>query len=287
MKNVLVVFLVFTSLNVFGQAAYINEVNYLISNPTERGMEIAGQAGQDLEGWSLVFYTASGTVDYVEYLSDAIIPSQQNGYGTIWFDVEQSGGNSGVALVNINEEAVQFLSYGALGFLQNTLIGVEGPAAGLTAKYIGMQIIPENSLQLVGTGTGYLDFLWSLPSSTTPGTVNTNQYFPGFAFASASTNNNNVPQQSVDIQSNKKQSIKFNSFPNPAINYLNIQLSTMQEEAIVVELYDRIGRNIQRANFDVYPGSTQQLDLTGLPSGQYLVSVKTTHQVTTQVFVKQ
>ena len=106
--------------NAQSASTFINEVNYLASNPSQ-GIEIAGQAGQDLAGWSIVFYAVNGTVDYVEYLNSGLIPNQQNGYGSIWYDVDQGSNAGGIALVKPNGEVVQFLSYGTLGFL-NTII---------------------------------------------------------------------------------------------------------------------------------------------------------------------
>lgn len=158
------------------QSTFINEINYLASNP-DQGIEVAGQAGQDLAGWELVVYGISGTVTATKSLS-GVIPNQQNGYGAIWYDVDQGAGGNGVALVNPSNNVVQFLSYG-VDLLSNDLIvtATEGIAMGMTSTYTEEQLLATNSLQLAGTGSAYPQFSWAIPGGTTKGARNTNQVF--------------------------------------------------------------------------------------------------------------
>ncbi|MCB0376156.1 MAG: hypothetical protein KDD04_09585, partial [Sinomicrobium sp.] len=116
--------------SLFSQSTFINEINYIASNPTGAGMEIAGESGENLDGWTLVFYQLDGTVSSVEELENKVIPSQQNGYGTVWYEMDQMTGNEGVALTNPAGMVEQFLAYG-LGTISG-ITATEGPAAGMS-----------------------------------------------------------------------------------------------------------------------------------------------------------
>ena len=156
-------------------STFINEVNYLASNPNE-GIEIAAPAGQNLAGWTLVEYATDGLEQETTNLS-GIIPNSQNGQGVGWFEVDQSAGGGGIALVNPSGTVIQFLSYGPFGsFTAN-----DGPANGTNSEHIGSQLIGTSSLQLTGlNGTFYEDFIWVTNlNSITPDNTNTNQSFAG------------------------------------------------------------------------------------------------------------
>lgn len=165
-----------TGANLMGQSVFINEVNYLLSIPTQ-GMEVVGPAGQDMTGWDIVTYNILGGVESTEALSGTI-PNQDNGYGAIWYDVEQGFVGSvggGAALVDPSNDVVHFVSYGPLDLV---IAAVEGVASGKTSEYIGLQnILNFSSLQLTGTGNTYTDFVWGLPSTVTQGAINTDQFF--------------------------------------------------------------------------------------------------------------
>ena len=71
----------------------------------------------------------------------------------------------------------QFLSY------EGTFEATDGPASGVTSTDIGViegstTLIGE-SLQLLGTGAIYSDFIWQEPASETPGELNNSQTFGG------------------------------------------------------------------------------------------------------------
>ena len=155
--------------NIFAQSlsVFINEINYAASNPVEKGFEVAGQAGAVLDDYSIANYHSDGTLDQVKVLSGSL-PSQQNGHGVGWFEVDQSSDGGGVALLNPTGTVLQFLSYGNAVLLTAT----DGPAEGLNAEYVGIQLLPIKPLQLTGTGLSYFDFLWTNVQSATPTSVN-------------------------------------------------------------------------------------------------------------------
>jgi predicted extracellular nuclease len=160
---------------------FINEIHY-DNTGTDVGeaVEVAGPAGMDLAGWSLVLYNGNGGVTYNTTGLSGVIADQQGGFGTVAFSYPtngiQNGSPDGIALVN-GTSVVQFLSY------EGTFTAVGGPADGLMSTDIGVSepFATEigDSLQLVGTGSTYTDFTWAIPQAATFGAVNTGQTFGG------------------------------------------------------------------------------------------------------------
>lgn len=164
---------------------FINEFHY-DNTSTDVGefIEIAGPAGTNLTGWSLVLYngnTPDSAVTYNTRVLSGTIPDQGNGFGTVSVSYPsngiQNGPSDGIALVNNSNRVVQFLSY------EGTITATNGPAAGLTSTNIG---VSQNgtepvgaSLQLTGTGSVYEDFTWAATTANTSGLVNSGQTFVG------------------------------------------------------------------------------------------------------------
>lgn len=163
--------------------AFINEIHYDNTGvDTGEGVEVAGIAGTNLNGWSLVLYSgtpgsSSTGQPYSTIALSGVIADQNNGFGTAAFMLPsnglQNGASDGMALVNANGDVVQFLSY------EGTFTAVAGPAAGMTSTDIG---IAQNSapvgtsLQLVGLGGSYEDFTW-VSTDQTFNSINTGQSF--------------------------------------------------------------------------------------------------------------
>ena len=160
-------------------SAFINELHYDNSGAdVGEGFEIAGNAGLDLAGWSVVLYNGNGGASYATINLIGVIPDQDNGYGTLAFAQGgiQNGSPDGIALVN-NGTVEQFLSY------EGSFVAVDGPANGMTSTDIGVAEASSTpigeSLQLTGAGTSSSDFTWSGPQAETFGSVNTGQSFGG------------------------------------------------------------------------------------------------------------
>ncbi|HEY9301245.1 MAG TPA: hypothetical protein VIQ31_33760, partial [Phormidium sp.] len=163
---------------------FINEIHYDNDGPdTGEAIEIAGLAGTDLTGWNLVLYNGANGLSYnTRSLDGFIIPNQQNGFGALSFSYPsyptngiQNGFPDGIALVDNNNNVVQFLSY------EGSFTALNGAANGLISSDIGVAETSTTpigfSLQLTGTGSNYTDFTWSAATANTFGTVNTNQSF--------------------------------------------------------------------------------------------------------------
>ncbi len=162
----------------WGQNIFINEVHYdNRGTDTDEGLEVAGPAGTDMKGWSLVLYNGKNGMPYRTIALEGSIPDQQEGYGTLSFPVSriENGAPDGIALVNSANEVVQFLSY------EGGFTAASGPAEGLAATDIGVResnaTQPGHSLQLKGSGNSMVDFTWHGPGQATPGLVNGEQTF--------------------------------------------------------------------------------------------------------------
>lgn len=159
---------------------FINEIHYDNAGADEgEAIEVAGPAGTDLAGWSLVLYNGSNGAVYDTTALSGVVPDQQNGFGTLYFTYPtngiQNGSPDGVALVDAAGSVVQFLSY------EGTLTAVDGPANGMTSTDIGVAedsgTAVGDSLQLAGEGAVYEDFTWNSAAPNTFGSVNTGQTF--------------------------------------------------------------------------------------------------------------
>jgi predicted extracellular nuclease len=161
-------------------SVFINEIHY-DNTGTDAGeaIEIAGPAGTDLTGWSIVLYNGSGGASYDTDALSGIIPDQQNGFGTVSLSYPvngiQNGSPDGIALVNASNAVVQFLSY------EGAFTAVGGPANGMTSTDIGVSEagteLLGQSLRLSGSGQVYEDFTWNAPATASFGAVNTGQSF--------------------------------------------------------------------------------------------------------------
>jgi endonuclease/exonuclease/phosphatase family metal-dependent hydrolase len=162
------------------QDVFINELHYdNASTDVGEAIEIAGPAGTDLTGWSLVLYNGSTGASYNTTNLSGLIPNQQDGLGTVAVSISgiQNGAPDGIALVDAGSNVVQFLSY------EGAFTAVGGPADSMTSTDIGVvegsSTLAGDSLQLTGSGSGYLDFSWTTPQANTFGAVNTGQTFAG------------------------------------------------------------------------------------------------------------
>jgi len=159
--------------------AFINEIHYDNSgSDSGEQFEIAGNAGLDLTGWSVVLYNGSNGTSYATINLSGIISDQDNGYGTLAFARSgiQNGSPDGIALVN-GADVIEFLSY------EGSFVAADGPALGMNSTDIGVSEASSTpigeSLQLAGTGTSSSDFTWSGAQPETFGSVNTDQSFGG------------------------------------------------------------------------------------------------------------
>jgi uncharacterized repeat protein (TIGR01451 family) len=153
---------------------FINEFHY-DNTGTDTGefIEIAGPAGTDLTGWSIVLYRGSGTPYGTTIALTGAIDDEGSGFGALSFPATLQNGPDGMALVDSTGVIRQFLSY------EGSFTATSGPAAGQTSVTVGVvegTTTPVgSSLQLLGGGDCADSFHWSGPLSASPGLINNGQ----------------------------------------------------------------------------------------------------------------
>lgn len=263
---------------------FVNEINYHAPSGTDKGLELAGDAGTNLSGWKLAFYGSDGVQIGSQNLS-GIIPDLQNSKGAIWIEVDQqmppaTGG--GVVVIRPSQQVAQFLSFGSLA---TNLIATNGPAVGKVSQYIGSQLNAENSLQLTGTGLTYVDFVWGIPQGTTNNEVNTNQ---SFLLPLASVANQSNSLQGIDIQPTKTATkpLTVVAYPNPVVDELRVNFPEMTTSLARLDVYDAFGKLI--ASKPIGIGSTQTtVDFSNQLPGHYVVLLQSKTERVSQVVMKQ
>ena len=115
-----------------GGTARFSEVHYDNDGvDTGEAIEIEGDAGTSLTGWSIVLYNGSNGASYGTLPLAGVIPNQCDGSGTVFVNGPasgiQNGSPDGFALVNSASQVVEFLSY------EGTFTATNGPANGMTS----------------------------------------------------------------------------------------------------------------------------------------------------------
>jgi predicted extracellular nuclease len=157
-------------------AVFINEIHYdNAGDDTGEAVEVAGPAGTDLAGWSVVLYNGSGGAPYNTLNLGGTIPDEGSGFGAVAVPAPglQNGAPDGLALVDPSGAVVEFLSY------EGVFVASGGPAGGLTSTDIGVVESSDtpvgSSLQLVGTGTDPSAFTWQAGVTESFGCLNAGQ----------------------------------------------------------------------------------------------------------------
>ncbi len=132
---------------------------------TGEAVEVAGAAGTDLSGWSVVLYNGNGGAPYSTIDLSGTVDDEGAGFGAVAFDTPgiQNGSPDGLALVRPDDTVVEFLSY------EGTFTAVGGPADGTTSIDIG---VSETGSTPVGQSLQKLDGTWTGPDTSSFGTLN-------------------------------------------------------------------------------------------------------------------
>ena len=162
-------------------AVWINEFHYdNASTDVGEFIEVAGDAGTDLTGYSLVLYNGSDGAVYNTRQLSGVIGDQANGFGVLSFSYPsngiQNGSPDGLALVSPSGVVIEFISY------EGSFTAVGGPANGLISTTVGVSESGSangTSIARTGTGDDAADFAWTLAGDDSPGAVNIGQSFVG------------------------------------------------------------------------------------------------------------
>lgn len=160
---------------------WINEFHYDNSG-ADAGefIEVAGAAGLDLSGLDIVLYNGSNGTSYNTINLSGTLADQSNGFGTASFAQAgiQNGSPDGFALVE-GGNVIQFLSY------EGSFNATNGPANGQASVDVGVSETSGtptgSSLQLIGSGSKFDDFVFAGPGAASPGAPNGMQEFVALA----------------------------------------------------------------------------------------------------------
>lgn len=159
---------------------FINEFHYdNTGGDVGEFIEVAGTAGLDLSGYSLVLYNGSNGTAYNTINLAGTVDDEGAGFGAVDFQLPsnglQNGSPDGIALVDPDGGLLQFLSY------EGSFTAVGGPADGVTSTDVGVAETSSTpigqSLQLTGNGNEADDFTWTGPAAQSAGSLNAGQTF--------------------------------------------------------------------------------------------------------------
>ena len=156
---------------------FINEFSYdPVGTDSGEFIEVAGAAGTNLSGWSLVLYNGNGGAAYGTLALGGTLGDTANGFGfaSVTAAGLQNGSPDGIALVDNFGRVIQFISY------EGAMTATSGPAAGMTSTDIGVEETNAalgTSVQLVGTGSSASDFHWDTAVAASSGGANVSQFF--------------------------------------------------------------------------------------------------------------
>ena len=168
-----------------GASVWINEFHY-DNDGIDQGefVEVAGPAGTDLTGWSLVLFNGFNDSIYNTVALTGTLADSGSNFGFLVIDFPangiQNGAPDGMALIDNNGVCVELLSY------EGRLSPNSGPCSEFLAVDIGVAEITTSSggstvigssLQRVGTGSVGPDFEWSGPLPNTKAQINEGQAF--------------------------------------------------------------------------------------------------------------
>ena len=243
--------------------AWVNELHYdNAGGDVNEGIEIAGTAGLDLAGWSVVLYNGNGGAPYATVALSGTIDDEGAGLGARWFAKSgiQNGGSDGLALVDDTGAVVQFLSY------EGTLTASSGAAVGDTSQDIGVAetsgTAVGRSVQLTGAGAVYADFAWAAPQPHSRGSLNAGQ-----TGGSAKTG----PPLAAD----RAPALDAAVYPNPTRGRATVTLALEAPAEVRADVFDALGRRVASVEAgEVQPGfRSLSLDLAAMPPGVYVVRV--------------
>ncbi|MEM7643339.1 MAG: ExeM/NucH family extracellular endonuclease, partial [Pseudomonadota bacterium] len=145
------------------QDLIVNEFHYdNVGGDTGQFIEVRGEPGASLPGWTIVLYNGDDGTVYDE----TRLTGRLNDDGVADFDISgfQNGSPDGIALVGPRGEVREFISY------EGTFTATDGPAAGMVSTDIGVSEPNDTpigqSLQRLEDGT------WVGPIESTRGEAN-------------------------------------------------------------------------------------------------------------------
>ena len=180
-------------------SVWINEFHYdNAGGDVNEFVEVAGGAGLDLAGYTLVLYNGNTGGTYNTVALAGVLPDEGAGGGAIDFQLPsnglQNGSPDGIALVDAAGAVVEFLSY------EGDFTAVGGPADGVTSMDVGVAetgaTLSTESLQRIGAGSTGDAFVFAGPRAASPGALNTGQVYLSSQTVTIGFSESSVPDPS-------------------------------------------------------------------------------------------
>lgn len=94
-------------------------------------------------------------------------------------------------------------------------------------------------------------------------------------------------QASTDIENKTIPGSDMKIYPNPASNTIRIEFMTEIQDNTVIELIDITGKKIKTIQFNSLKNKTLDINLSDIPEGVYLISIKNNRLTKNQLFIKR
>ncbi|MEN8239216.1 MAG: hypothetical protein ABFR53_08455, partial [Actinomycetota bacterium] len=146
---------------------FISELHYdNAGSDAGEFVEVTGDAGGDLTGWTIEKYNGNGGASYGTIALSGTIDDEDGSQGAVAFFEAgiQNGSPDGLALVDPGGVVIEFLSY------EGSFTAVGGPADGMTSTDIG---VSESSSTAIGESLQVLSGVWTGPAAESPDLLNT------------------------------------------------------------------------------------------------------------------
>jgi hypothetical protein len=76
-------------------------------------------------------------------------------------------------------------------------------------------------------------------------------------------------------------------YPNPARNFINLDLNNINQKVSTVKVFDNIGQEIYNYNLSDFSGNVYEIPLNNLPNCLYFVSILSENKVYSKKFTIQ
>ena len=83
------------------------------------------------------------------------------------------------------------------------------------------------------------------------------------------------------------KTINLNAYPNPTQGLINIDLTSIIGNTAIINIYNTIGQQVYSENLGMIYEAKQQLDLSNLEKGTYLITIETAGQLLQQKIILQ
>ena len=89
----------------------------------------------------------------------------------------------------------------------------------------------------------------------------------------------NIDRENAEVAEERNEeetaNLAFGIYPNPATDMVNVSLVEMNGAAVIINVYDALGRNIERVEADAAYNSVYRINTSDYKSGMYMISVQT------------